>query len=143
MRLIRLDFHSPVLLFRLLMGLIAAVATVSLIMVFYTTGQVDSASRQSTDVSDTALLAAESSEKLRELLDILHQRTHAYRTSEEFAELTPAQQAAVEAELSRVIEGPTDPSIYTVLIPLSLPEATAFQATVEYLRSRMTSLLIR
>ncbi len=141
--MIRLDFKSPVLLFRLLMGLVAIVATISLVMVFYTTGQVDSASRQATDKSDTALLAAESSDKLRELIDILAHRAHEYQTSAEFLELTPVVQEAVRAELSRVIDGPPNTAIYGVLIPLSLKEATDFQASVEYLRGRLTTLLAR
>jgi len=141
--MIQLDLKSPVLLFRLLMGLIATVATVSLVMVFYTTGQVDSASRQATDKSDTALLAAESSDKLRELIDILAHRAHEYQTSAEFLELTPVVQEAVRAELSRVIDGPPNTAIYGVLIPLSLKEATDFQASVEYLRGRLMTLLAR
>jgi diguanylate cyclase (GGDEF)-like protein len=139
----RLDFNSPMLLFRLLMGLIAVIATISLVLVFYSTGQVNSASRRATDKSDTALLAAESSEKLRSLLDILDGRRDAYVASSEFAQLPPQVQQAVSAEIDRTVEGPTDPLVYDVMLPLSLTEASEFQSTIEYLRSRLGALLAR
>jgi diguanylate cyclase (GGDEF)-like protein len=139
----RIDVRSPVLLFRLLMGLIAVVATISLVMVFYTAGEVDSASRQASERSDIAVLAAEASHKLRELLEILHDRPHQYLNTAEFLELPAETQDAVRAELSRVVEGPTNPLVYAVLIPLSLEEAANFQGGIDYLRSRLDMLLAR
>ena len=121
------------LLFRLLLALITLVAMLSLAIVFYTTGQVDSASRQATDKSETALMAAESSEKLRDLLDILSRRVQSYQASAEFLALTPEMQETVRVEIARAVDDPPNPATSGAVVPLSLNETSAFQTTLEYL----------
>ncbi|HLG10790.1 MAG TPA: diguanylate cyclase [Dehalococcoidia bacterium] len=131
------------LLFRLLLALITLVAMLSLAIVFYTTGQVDSASRQATDKSETALMAAESSEKLRDLLDILSRRVQSYQASAEFLALTPEMQETVRVEIARAVDDPPNPATSGAVVPLSLNETSAFQTTLEYLRGQLTILLLR
>ena len=129
------DFRSPVLLFRLLIGLIAGFAVISPSMAFYTTAVVDSASRQSTSKSDTAMLAGEASEKLSELDKVLEERAHTYRESNEAMALPPEKQAALAAEPERLDDGLPNPELTGISIPLSMSEAARFQGLLEYLEA--------
>ena len=139
----RPDFKSPAMLSRLLMGLIALFGIISLVVVFYAKDVVDSASGRATHKSDTALLAAEASGKLGEMIKILDDRAHAYRESAEAMAMTPEKKVTLALELERLDDGPANPDLAGISIPLSLTEASYFQETLAYLRGRLSELLIR
>jgi hypothetical protein len=125
------------------MGMIVVLAGVALILVFFTTQSVKTASQQASETSDTALLASEAAERLRFLQDMLEHRVEAVLESPQVAALSPEQFEALNRELSRTDSVPLSSEFADLPAPLSLTEAAEFQAVIEYLRSRMFAILAR
>ena len=102
---------------------------------------IDSQSRQSAREWEAALSASRAEARLGDLLSVLSVRIGTFLESPEVTSLDAETAAVVSAELLRPAADPSSPSVASLLIPLALSDAVAFQQSVAVLRDESAILI--
>jgi diguanylate cyclase (GGDEF)-like protein len=132
---------SPVILFRLLIGLVALSAVVGILLTMRTTSEVETKAQTASERAELAQIASESSDRLRAMNQIAEERIQEIFHSPAVADQSKGQQRVIEAWLSGVSQSPPTASIANIPAELSMDDSVAFQSDLDYLRGRVATFL--
>jgi diguanylate cyclase (GGDEF)-like protein len=132
---------SPRALFKVLVAIILVVVAIAIYLTVSTTGQLAATAQNASDEAELAQLAAEASDRLRALDQIVQRRIQTALQSPEVTSLTEGQQAEAADWLTGRTFAPPKSVLATVTAPFPLDDAVEFQAAVDYLRGRVDLLL--
>jgi diguanylate cyclase (GGDEF)-like protein len=135
------EVKSPVFLFRFLLGLVFTLVLVGVAITVSVTHTVDSKAEGASESAGLAQLAAEASDRLREMSQIVQNRIDQALESPDIAQLTEAEHARLAAWLNGEAQTPPSAAIAVLSAPLDMGQSIDFYAAYDYLISRRATLI--
>jgi len=133
---------SPVWLPRLHSLSIMAGAAVVLGLIVIVMGIIERSSQNVSEESTEAIRAVQAEVEIGILQDVLQDRAESYLAGAEFAALSPVDQAAVRADLSRSDLAPADAALPATALHLSLAEAALFQRSFDLIEAQLGAFFV-